>query len=616
MTEKRRERKRRDIEVTGVFDIETEDWTTFVCGGVAWHDGGYQAFDWKREDVFVDTLLGASGDYWAHNGGRFDLLWLLDHILKRDIKASVMAAGSRIVALRVEGLQRRLRFFDSKALTKISLKELTENMHVSKERLGFECVGKEDCEPDECEGYCAIRRDMPAEKHRRLLEYLEADCKSLIHAMQALRGWAGEHDLDLSHTVGSAAWANARRILGLPDAKLSPSDHRFARLGYFGGRVQLFRPFAESGWECDVNAMYPSRLAFFPLPWGEPARLRGPDASRAFAAGRPGVYRATVHVPPMHLPPLPFRAKERVAYPTGRFEGVWCAPELQAAEKAGAQIEKVHEGLVWPEERVLFRQWVDKIFDLRKSVGKKTPFGQFLKFYSNSPTGKMGARPDVERVIVNPEDIVCCPGEGEYAGEVCTEDECCGLCGAYSPLTDKVDLPVYTSKTWRLSSNSHVEWSGYLTAYARVEWRAQAVSFDGTGWDMVYGDTDSNLSLNRRTRRMGDGVGEWEDAGAFRNFHGRAPKMYDYEKGAKGLVVKAKGIHLPKNPQRALEKMKSGKPIGARGPKGFWSAAREGQFFQTDTVKRRVGQGYGDRLLDGQTTRAPRVTDGKLETAC
>jgi hypothetical protein len=593
--------KRRTINVDAVFDIETEDWTTFVCGGVYEKSGKYLSFGWKEEKAFVNYLLSLKGDVWAHNGGNFDDKWLLDHIVEMGLEARVIAAGSRIVALEVCDL----KIYDSKALTQLSLKELTEGAQVSKEKLALTCVKKRDCDT-ECAGYCAISREMSADKLKVLLKYLKADCVSLMDALNRIKEYAESNELDLGITIGSSAWRNVKRCLGVPGAKMTAQEHMSARAGYYGGRVQLFRPKAHRGFEYDVNSMYPSRLAFCPVPTGNHEAFFGTDARKRFLSKRPGIWRAEVRVPKMHIPPLPFRHKGRVCYPTGTFEGSWTTPELSYALSLGVQV-KVFEGIVWEGERVVFTDWVERLFALRSGVGKKSPIGKFLKGYLNSLTGKFGARPDNETIVINPPTLKFCKNRGPC------EYECDGWCGCYTPTSSP---NIFTEKRWRLSACSHIEWAAYLTSEARIEWHKQAVSVDD-GKDVVYGDTDSLLTLSARTRNVvdGDDLGMWKKDTMWQNFLGMAPKVYTYEAlkedAEPALKVKAKGIRLPTDRKKAKNAILTGEPIGKGGPIGFKVGLKLGKFFQKSDLTRRVKQGYGDRILDAgsEFTRAPSIRE-------
>lgn len=621
--------ERSDIQVDAVFDIETSHWTEFVCGGVYYaKDNAYEAYDWKHEDSFFDALLSVRsnrdtmGCVWSHNGGRFDIKWALDHAVKREIPCDAVAAGSNIIIANIGGT----RFLDSKALTKISLEELTHGASVAKEKLGLECTGSSGgCveEPGECRGYCAISRTMPRAMLTRLLQYLEGDCRSLYEALQRVREYAGKNNLDLGVSVGSAAWKCAKRWLELPRAQLAAAEHKFARQGYFGGRVQIFQPQASRGFEYDVNSMYPSRLAFEKVPIGPARNVSGDVCGRAFDS-LPGIYRARVYVPPVHVPVLPVKLGTRSCYPTGFFTGTWTRPELQYAVECGAaRIEKFEEALVWPHEQVLFEPWVRKVFELRAEAlgwdgkpNKKGPLGTWLKFYANSLTGKFGSNPKTERVVINPslDQIKCCVCKPAWLKFHQCE------CDAWLPVSSFSNC--WLSPKWFIQPCAHVEWGAYLTAQARVEWHKQAVSVSG-GYDLCYGDTDSVFTTLPRSHNLGTDLGQWKPEEEWTNGEWFAPKVYRID-NPEAPKVKGKGLKLPrmvgddgKPKLKAIhtaehlirQSIKEGVGIGKEAVIGFKAGVHLGKFFETDTIKRRVSIGYGDRFLDGKVTRAPTISE-------
>jgi hypothetical protein len=605
--------KRRDIKIHSVFDIETQDWTTFVAGGVLRAaDQQYEAYSWRQEDDYADKLLAIEGDLWAHNMGGFDGKWLLNHIRKRGLKAQIACAGAKLVSIRCG----QLRVLDSKALTKLSLEELTQGMDVKKEKLALPCTCDENCG-----GYCSIRRDMPQAHWERMLDYLRADCVSLYRALQEIREYAAqpEIDLDLGATVGGCAWRNAQRLLGLPNADFSRSMASFLRQAYFGGRVQLFKAFSSRGFETDVSSMYPSRLAYCPIPIGDCRRLTS-SAADAFWTGKPGIYRARVNVPESHIPPLPFRMKDRVAYPWGSFEGTWTAPELRYATEAGCTAE-VLEGVVWEREEIVFAPWVDRLFKLRAGAGKKSPIGIWLKFYLNSLTGKLGTKPEHARYALNLSDAELgdCPGTDDCY------DYCTGACGTYKPMGGVMEyqgkeiiwgIPeCHERPEYRLDPCAHVEWAAYLTSLARIKWHRHAISIND-GLDVVYGDTDSIFSEVERPCDCGnpectrDGLlGHWEATGAYRDFEGFAPKLYVFKRDEK-LKVKAKGLRLPRDPEIAAQKIRERSPVGGKRVLGFKAAIAAGNFFTAENQTRRAGQGFGDRLPSySGASRAPHILE-------
>lgn len=614
---------RRDIEVSAVYDIETEKWDRFVVGGMLTADGAYIERSFRKEDSFVDMVLGVRGTIWAHAGGRFDNLWLLDHIAKRKIPATVMAAGSRVVCIEIEGL----RICDSAALVPMSLAKFTKGMGTEKKTLTLPCA----C-GDECGGYCTIARDMSRTHYRQLTEYLEADCASLFGALKTLRDFAADNDLDLAMTIGASAWRNAKRKLGLPGAILGRGQHAFARAGYYGGRTQLYRPGKTAlGYEFDVNSMYPFALSEFALPVGEPTLEVSDSARRRYSLGSVGFYKAVVKVPEMHLPPLPLRYdnRSRTSYPTGEFAGTWPLPELIHAEERGATV-RVIEGLCWSNAERIFGTWFDKIFALRRKLDKKSPIGTFLKLYMASLSGKLGMNPETDEYIVCPSKVDFCNSQGacRNAGVgdclACCIYHCNGACGAFRALSDYA----WTRKIYRISDCSHVEWTGYATSHSRVLLNKQQISVNN-GEDCIYSDTDGIFSINKRTINIGKNLGQWDYGGAVLDFEGFAPKCYTFRRGieladggiiAAERVTRAKGVRIKARPYSDNAQVldydvpRLNAPYKAAGIAGFKSGARAGKFFAAKKATRTITRQYGDRILLEKplghiVTRAPRIEE-------
>ena len=308
--------QRADIQVDAVFDIETAHWDEFVVGAIRRADGSLDVFDWKHEEKLVNAIL-TSGNIWAHNGGRFDTKWLADWMKRLGPAFELIPSGGSIAILKApaQDFMPKLRVFDSYALSKQPLAKLTAGLGVSKAGFPLPCLRLGDCAVEPCEGYCAISRKLYPQDLRRVVEYLRADVESLWQALEALRTFAGKNDLDLGPTIGSAAYKTVRRWTGLPNSDLSEGDARYIRKAYFGGRVQRFRcDIVPVVYEYDVNSMYPAMLCQ-PVPVGERAYWWGRDAMARYGENAPGIYTALVEVPPMHIPPLPVRNKNRVGYP-------------------------------------------------------------------------------------------------------------------------------------------------------------------------------------------------------------------------------------------------------------------------------------------------------------
>lgn len=626
-------KKRREIKVDAVYDLECGNWTNFVVGGYLSKSGDYHQFSNHKsaptalhEDAMASHLLATGGHTWAHFGGKYDHKWLIDKAGERGYSVNISGAGGRIVTAQIGQLHLR----DSWALVPVPLKGLTESQGIHKEELDLPCI----CD-EKCGGYCSISNDMPTAQYRRLCDYLYHDCKSLMLALESIQEFAREHDIDLGATVGSSSWRTLQRWLGIPNADMDANDHSFARRGYYGGRTQLYRPGTHYGiHEFDVSSMYPWSMRSHAMPYGDYERLLGRDAASAFAAHRPGIYSAVIDIPEMHIPPLPFRTPKRIAYPTGRVHGAWALPEIKyAIGERGCKLHKVDECIVWEEERMLFAPYVDKMFALRRKAGKTTPQGIWLKYMLNAPTGKMGSNPDKERFMVNPTYFTKCPGvdpcvfDGMKDCGRCCAVHCNRRCGAMAEHSEYI----WSEYKYCLDPCALIEKAAYLTSYSRIELNRQQVSVND-GLDVVMSDTDSVHSGELRYRNLGSDLGQWENKGDWQIFTGIAPKTYwgikdPHEFKAKPgsdkcvkcdkksehrnhtaegeLINRAKGLRVQEDVP-----IEPGTKYKARGVIGLSKGAKLGKLFVASSESRKARRGVGDRILIGDgITRAPTIEE-------
>lgn len=585
------------ISVDGVFDIETESWDIFVLGGLLTRDG-YREF--RDPDAMVDAMLDIPGDLWAHNGGRFDALWLLEVLRRRGIRAGVSLAGSRVTRVQVG----RTTVRDSYALIPMSLAKAAPIAGARKTSAGLPCrCGRA------CGGYCSVRRDMTPDEYSRLSEYLENDCRVTLAVLDAVSDFAEAHGFAVRGTVGGTAWHSARTLAGIEDAEWrSVGLYKLARRGYFGGRTQVFRPRAAAGWRYDIHSSYPAALARTPVPSGEPRLVVGADASAAYTRGDEGIFAASVAVRSDEwIPPLPLRHSDRLWYPVGSFAGEWTALELRHAELHGATIERISHGLAWPSRSLALAPWCERVWSWRAEAAESNPaLARWIKWLANSLTGKLAMRPDIRAVVVSPDNPRACDGalhscDGEHHPAAhCCEHRCIGRCGRWELVGPS--RRVWSRSVYRLPSCGHVHAAAYLTASARVELHAQLLH---AGDAAVYCDTDSVYSTRELSRRIGGDLGEWGMEGEMRDWYAVAPKLYRYKDGAAGWRVRAKGI--PRATAEDLDVLAAGGTVERDGGvAGLLSAARAGgSLFKTRTISRRShadGIHVGDREIRGDIT--------------
>jgi hypothetical protein len=590
-----RVRDRESIAVDGTWDIETEAWTRFLCGALYLPGFGTQTFRWQEEDDFVDALLAQEEmTLWAHFGGNFDMLWLAKHIARRGISDfQYSLAGSAVAAMKIGNVT----FRDSFRLIPMPLEKASQLGNVRKSEAGV---------PFE-----RFKRGMRESEYKKVIDYMVIDCIALYSALDAVSTFAERHDLDLRPTIGASAWATVERS-GVEKADWKGSHasdlalYQRARQAYYGGRTQVFQPVSAAGYHYDINSAYPAALASLELPMGERTEVHGKQASRAYANGQLGLFRASVHVPrDIFVPPLPVRTRFRSAYPVGRFGGWWSGLELKGAEALGATIRRVDAGLVWSARGMVLEPFCRHVWALRDAAGPKTAWGAWLKWYANSLTGKLAMRPESES-IVGAQEVSPCPASFDCRGVCdrkrrCCRHHCSGHCGATRPL-GPAELGLFARKKIHLARCAHVEWAAHLTAHARLE----VARFAEGGDDAVYCDTDSLFCERRRNGdRIGPALGQWKLEDRYRDMLALAPKTYRYtDADTQKQVAASKGIA---NPLENFGLLEAGRPVTVeKGVMTFRSAVQTGDLFTRKKLTRQLrGDGihFGDRVLrkDGRT---------------
>ena len=112
---------------------------------------------------------------------------------------------------------------------------------------------------------------------------------------------------------------------------------------------------------------------------------------------------ATVEVPEMHLPPLPYRKENRVFFPTGRWRTWFTSTDVRLALREGATLHKVHEVYVF-EPFYDFGEYAKKIYKLRAEA--TTDFRRLvLKYLLNSLYGKCAESTQKQEMLINPDEI-------------------------------------------------------------------------------------------------------------------------------------------------------------------------------------------------------------------
>lgn len=496
------------FECNGTLDIECADWDSFAVAAT-YDDAGPRI--WYDGDEMIDHLRVRGGVHFAHAGGVYDLLWVLERARARRIPCQVDRSQHRVTRIVMGSLTLR----DSYAIWPVPLDDICGALGRPVPRLPWACI----C-PRKCGGFCQIGQ-RAKDGDPDLEDYVIADARALYDGIHWLKNETGKRGIELRGTLGQTAWVAAQTELGLPDSDLDFPMWRKLKPANKGGRIAIIRPRAVGpGSHHDICNAYPASLAAAELPVGSMRELGDRRAEAALENMRPGIYTLTVRVPDdCFLPPLPWTCSGALTFPTGVFSGSWVLPELLAAFARGVTIERVQSALIWEATAPIFRHLLDRWYGLRREVGRKTPLGQWIGRWAKALSGKLAERPERSRTVLYPESIKVCPRIGAC------RNGCTKRCGAY----DQLDL---AGKIWgvpysHIGASCFPHWSAYLRAMTRVQWLEQAEAYGPD--ELCMGNTDSLWTLGRRAPDpLGDGLGQWEYQHAWHDLEVRAPTVYAF----------------------------------------------------------------------------------------
>lgn len=362
---------RRAARKLGVFDFETDPFARgrtvrpFVWGFA--DDEGFE-YGWNDSPScatdFANFLKSLPDRYvlYAHNGGKFDFLFLLPHLAPNPT-----IINGRIVEARLGDHVLR----DSYAILPVPLSEAGQKTAID---YGLFEAGR--------------RRHHKAQ----IVEYLRDDCIELLGAVRAYRDRFGN-----ALTMASAAIRKLKESVELAHGRpwqevihrQSPERDAALRPWFFGGRVECFeRGIIKDALEIrDANSMYPAAMRNFQHPTGGVRIAQRTIDDRTDFVVIDCISRGA----------LPLRAKDgSLSFPHGRHVFHANGHELRAGIELGL-IEPLHVHEMWRYAiRTDFAPFVDTYYNLRlKCDAAGDDVGKLhFKLVLNSSYGRFALRAD------------------------------------------------------------------------------------------------------------------------------------------------------------------------------------------------------------------------------
>jgi len=454
-----------------VTDIESRKWIEFLC--IGYYDGNiYEYFlDLTSYFNFLFSPKNKCSLIYAHFGGIFDFLFLLNYILHNTniykLK-SIIPRGSGILSFKVSVGKRTITFSDSSALLPFSLRSLAENFKVETQKGVI--------------NYNRITKVTP-----KLLSYMEDDHKALYQIMKRYESWPMVEKVGLKSTIASQALAIFRDEYEIEDRKLpviSPDIEIFSRNAYKGGRTEIFRPYFNQKkgqsplYYYDVNSLYPYVMKKNDYP------TYFDYYTCELETGKLGIYHLQIEVPKtLKIPILGIIHEGKYIFPTGKIEGYWTTPEIKYAMKLGCKILKINQGIIFKSGDKLFKNYVDKLYKIRENSNKKSVDNVLAKLLLNSLYGRFGLDREKETVVIDD-----------------------GSEGLIPYIKFEIKKNVFirlAKKPIKIKSFNNVAIAAFVTAYARIHMHK---IYQKCGNDLYYSDTDSIITTKKfpTSSKLGD----------------------------------------------------------------------------------------------------------------
>lgn len=229
-----------------------------------------------------------------------------------------------------------------------------------------------------------------------LITYNERDCRILYDAIRLFETSILKIGGQLQKTIASTALDVFKRVFLKEEIRTDESVNLIAREAYCASRVEVFETSCTHADYYDVNSSFPYAMTF-PAP-GNLARI-----SRRAKEGELALVQATVSIPPMAIPPAPYRNKldGRVYFPVGKWKSWFSNVDIELIERTGGRIEKVHEVRVFDPFYGL-KDYATTIYEWRKN-SQNDAEKVVLKFLLNSLYGKFGEGSQKQKVVINPD---------------------------------------------------------------------------------------------------------------------------------------------------------------------------------------------------------------------
>lgn len=344
-------------------DIETDPFEhgkfpkPFVVG---FYDGERFVYRWGRkciEEMYEHVIQQKPGIIYVHNGGKFDVFYLLDW------------------------LERGLHIINGR-IVKANIPTWTKRPHEFRDSFAIMPFALAKYKKDEID-YTHLRKDLRDKYREEILSYLLGDCKYLHELCVSFVARFGD-----KLTIGSTAFGELQGFYKQIRTLRVADDVDIRAHYYYGGRVQCFKKgvIKQPINVYDVNSMYPFVMREFKHPIGLPYSETRKVTPHTFFVSAEG----------LNFGAFPCRTDNGIRFDIERGIFHVTIHEWRAALELGLfRPTKIYRCINF-DESTSFKKFVEKFYQDRKAAivaGDKT-HALFYKFVLNSCYGKFAQNPE------------------------------------------------------------------------------------------------------------------------------------------------------------------------------------------------------------------------------
>lgn len=313
----------------------------------------YTHFQTTKE--FVRAVENKHIVLYAHNGGKFDYMFLLSFVGE----TRVQIINGRIVSMMLGKAELR----DSYSIVPVPLR---------------------DVQKDEIQMW-KLEANAREQYMEEIIAYNRGDCVYLYNLVKAYRDIAGKQK-----TIASNALAFSKR-LGIDPGKTNHRFDRDFRLFFFGGRTQCFQAGKHQDISLlDIHSAYPFAMTH-EHPTGSEFYWRDDFGNMTDAE----ISRSFIVIECTSRGAFPMRTKQGLEFPHEYNEFHITGWEYLAARDLGLIDNVIIHSVRYTNQTITFREYVDHWYTYKNSHPKKTNPIEYTigKIMMNSLYGKLAQNP-------------------------------------------------------------------------------------------------------------------------------------------------------------------------------------------------------------------------------